>query len=304
MKKLKRIILFILGFCLIFMTPILTSCFWDDDNNDSYVPSNDNNTTKISVEISNVEYGFINATDVTDDSQLSIKNTSKPTSFDVIKDYYFLISYTMTSRTSNDGTSLLNTNVSFDSTGFIDGNVYTTKSGENPTKTSIKDPGTGMDKINLSISNKIASEKDVSKEIKIVIKMKTLKYGEAYMGVSFSGSSLSLSGETDGFGKLLTINKVKLDAPELSFDDSSLELKFNNVKYADYYKTYVDGEILKDSAGNEVIYSVDEHTSVGAAISWDLSSYISGNHRVKIQSFSNSANFIVSDYSREVVVNI
>ena len=272
------------------------------DNDDISSDNGNNSTTKISVELADVDYGFINASDITDDSQLTIASTSKPTSFDVIENYYFLVSYTMTAREYNSGTSLLYTTISFDNVRFIDGNVYTTKSGQTPTKTTIKDSSTGDNKLELSISNKVPGSKDESSTVLIVIKMATLQYGSTYMSCSFGGSDLNLSGDDDGFGKMLEINKVQLADPVLSFDSSTLELKWNNVENADYYKLFIDGELLKDTEGNDVFYDVDSYVAAGSEIVWDISRYVSGTHRAKIQAFSDSANFIISNYSNEVTV--
>ena len=263
-----------------------------------------NSTTKISVELADVDYGFINASGVTDDSELTIASTSKSTSFDVIENYYFLVSYTMTARENNSGTSLLYTTISFDNARFIDGNVYTTRSDQTPTKTTIKDSASGNNKLELSISNKVPDSKDESTTVLIVIEMTTLQYGTTYMSCSFGGSDLNLSGDDDGFGKSLEINKVQLADPVLSFDSSTLEFKWNHVENADYYKLFVDSELLKDTDGKDVNYSVDSYVATGSEIAWDISGYVSGTHRVKIQAFSNSANFIISNYSNEVTATL
>ena len=50
------------------------------------------------------------------------------------------------------------------------------------------------------------------------------------------------------------------------------------------------------------IYETDEYVAVGAEIVFFISNYISGVHRVKIQAFSNNANYLPSAYSNEVDV--
>ena len=81
--------------------------------------------SKITAEIADFDYGFVLADGITDDSQISISSTSKPTSFDVIESYYMVINYTLTSRADNSGQYLVDTVISFDGVSFIDGNIYT-----------------------------------------------------------------------------------------------------------------------------------------------------------------------------------
>ena len=260
--------------------------------------------SKITAEIADFDYGFVLADGITDDSQISISSTSKPTSFDVIESYYMVINYTLTSRDDNSGQYLMDTVISFDGVSFIDGNIYTVSGTTLTEKTSIKDPGTGNDNMKLNISYKVPSSKDALKNVMIVVKLSTLKFGESMMKIGFESSDVNLTGDCDGVGKLMVINKVKLAAPVISFNDSTLALEWNHVEHADYYKLIVDNAVVTDTDGKDVYFSVDSYVANGSTLSWDISSYVSGTRYVKIQAFSNSANFEISDYSNEIAIKL
>lgn len=260
--------------------------------------------SKITAEIADFDYGFVLADGITDDSQISISSTSKPISFDVIESYYMVINYTLTSRADNSGQYLVDTVISFDGVSFIDGNIYTVSGTTLTEKTTIKDPGTGNDNMKLNISYKVPSSKDALKNVMIVVKLSTLKFGESMMKIGFESSDVNLTGDCDGVGKLMVINKVKLAAPVISFNDSTLALEWNHVEHADYYKLIVDNAVVTDTDGKDVYFSVDSYVANGSTLSWDISSYVSGTRYVKIQAFSNSANFEISDYSNEIAITL
>ena len=260
--------------------------------------------SKITAEIADFDYGFVLADGITDDSQISISSTSKPISFDVIESYYMVINYTLTSRDDNSGQYLVDTVISFDGVSFIDGNIYTVSGTTLTEKTTIKDPGTGNDNMKLNISYKVPSSKDALKNVMIVVKLSTLKFGESMMKIGFESSDVNLTGDCDGVGKLMVINKVKLAAPVISFNDSTLALEWNHVEHADYYKLIVDNAVVTDTDGKDVYFSVDSYVANGSTLSWDISSYVSGTRYVKIQAFSNSANFEISDYSNEIAITL
>ena len=138
----------------------------------------------------------------------------------------------------------------------------------------------------------------------IVVKLSTLKFGESMMKIGFESSDVNLTGDCDGVGKLMVINKVKLAAPVISFNDSTLALEWNHVEHADYYKLIVDNAVVTDTDGKDVYFSVDSYVANGSTLSWDISSYVSGTRYVKIQAFSNSANFEISDYSNEIAITL
>lgn len=260
--------------------------------------------SKITAEIADFDYGFVLADGITDDSQISISSTSKPISFDVIESYYMVINYTLTSRADNSGQYLVDTVISFDGVSFIDGNIYTVSGTTLTEKTTIKDPGTGNDNMKLNISYKVPSSKDALKNVMIVVKLSTLKFGESMMKIGFESSDVNLTGDCDGVGKLMVINKVKLAAPVISFNSSTLALEWNHVEHADYYKLIVDNAVVTDTDGKDVYFSVDSYVANGSTLSWDISSYVSGTRYVKIQAFSNSANFEISDYSNEIAITL
>lgn len=260
--------------------------------------------SKITAEIADFDYGFVLADGITDDSQISISSTSKPISFDVIESYYMVINYTLTSRADNSGQYLVDTVISFDGVSFIDGNIYTVSGTTLTEKTTIKDPGTGNDNMKLNISYKVPSSKDALKNVMIVVKLSTLKFGESMMKIGFESSDVNLTGDCDGVGKLMVINKVKLAAPVISFNSSTLALEWNHVEHADYYKLIVDNAVVTDTDGKDVYFSVDSYVANGSTLSWDISSYVSGTRYVKIQAFSNSANFEISDYSNEIAIKL
>lgn len=282
--------------CLL-MSVSLSGC---SENNSGWPFGQKNdNETKATVELANVDYGFINAKQVTDDSQIAFENASKPTSFNVGENYYLIVSYSMTTREVSQGKSLINTHISFDNANFLDGFVYSAQSDKTPSKNPITNADTGDKKMELSVANVIPDTENGNADIKIVVRLATLQFGQSYLSCGFDGDGLKLTGNASGFSRMIEINKVRLSDPAISFDSFSLELKWANIANADYYKLYVDG-VLKDGA----VYTIDEYTSDGASISWDISAFVSGTHRVKIQAFSNSANYIISNYSNEVIVTL
>lgn len=290
-------------FCIIFLIilPSLISCGKKDETTN--VTNQPTKVAKYKVEISDLDYGFIKVDSVLDDSELELSMSSKPSTFYVGEQYYLIIDFDATTRNINLGDLLLYTEVSFNSVTLLDGSIYTSTTGNEPSKTTMKDSITGEDKIELKLAHSLPKSEDETYEIKLVLKISTLKSGEPRINFNFSGSDIEfIFTGMSGFNKAVTIKKVQLETPILKFDDEKGELVWNHVKYADYYKIYVDGIVLKDENNNDYFKEVDQYVSVGMPVSY-ISEYLTGYHIVKVQAFSNNADYLVSNYSNEVITN-
>ena len=289
-KLLKIFILFV-----VFVTIIsLSSCsFFDFGKKET--------KSEGKVELSNVDYGFIAANTVTDDSEIKMSNAKKPTNIDVVKQYYLLISVDMTLIKKGDKRGTVTMKLEIDDIAFVSGHQYIA-SGSNVVETPITS-SSGSSGINLSTTNKAPEDVDETISMLFVILLSTLKVGNTPFNVSFDSSGIGLKGKTDGFSKTIVVNKVTLNAPNISFDQTRLYLTWNNVANADYYKLFVDGSVASKD-GKQVVYEVDGYTAVDATINWDISSYVSGTHLITIQAFSNSTNFNTSNYSNEISVTL
>ncbi len=253
------------------------------------------------VELSNADYGFITADTVSDDSMITLAASTKPTTLDVVKNYYLLISVDMTLTSEGDERGSVTMSIEIDDTEFVSGHQYISY-GSKTTETSIKS-STGQNGINITTTNSAPEDEDEVQNVLFVILLTTLKVGDTPFNVNFESEDINLKGDTDGFSKTIVIAKVTLTAPEISFDEATLYLTWTNVANAGYYKLFSDGEVVYDGE-TQVIYLVDEYTATGAVINWDISSYISGTHIITLQAFNDSTNFNTSNYSNEVSVTL
>ncbi len=236
------------------------------------------------------------------DNDSELKEVAKYSKLSVDTDYLLEIGFKVSANKANDGNKLINIALSFSDINVLDGRLEEVGSGSHTDFTFTTDQGTQGKKS--FVYFKLPSEANAIKEIRIAVKLSPIIHGQSHVSMIFESSDAMLVGsDSDGFTKNVEIEQVKLNTPSLTFNNSSLMLIWNHVKNADYYKIIVDGEVLKNN-GKEVIIDSAKY-DVNSEIFVNITNYkLVGAHIVKVQAFSNSASYIVSECSNQVTIII
>ncbi len=253
--------------------------------------SKDNN--KVSAEISQCVYS-ITSTDS------SSSNLGQLATLRVDTNYLLEITFFVTALTNNDGEETFNIEIKLDDVSILDGQVEEVGSGSF-SQTLFKNNSGGQGrKINVAFT--LPETFNEVKEIKMLVNLTPIKHGLSKISVSFNSLDATLTGY-DGFSKSITINQVKLPTSTIAFSQSDKVLSWTHVQKADYYKIFVDDQVLK-SGGKEVIIDGSIYGSTASQINCKLSNYIEGSHTIKVQAFSNNSSYTASNFSNELSVII
>ena len=236
------------------------------------------------IEISGLTFGFVRAEDY-DPETFDIENAAQWTTLDVDTEYYLFLTLDIQARRDNDGQSLLNIKITFDSLDILEG--------------TMEDVSTGNIGKSTTVSFKIPSLSAEPKKINMIVSLQPIMVGESHIIIGYdydAPSKYRLLGD-DGYTKNLTIQHVKIEAPVLDVTEMG-DLTWKHVKNADYYCIFESGsqEPLTDGNG-DVIYVRADNTSVGSEIIYNIGQYISGYHMLVVRAFSNNSNILSSDNS-------
>ncbi len=285
MKRLKYLIT---AMCL---TAVLllccTSCFGGKKNA----------TGSSDITVSEPVFGFISEDEYNADPSADI--SKKRTSLDVDTAYFLFISFDITAARNNDGQSLIDINITFDSLNIMEGTIEDVNTGiiENMVFT---DATTGNIGKTTTASFKIPATSSEPKKIEMVVKLRPVNVGESHIIISYnydSPENCKILG-SDGYTKNLKINQVKIETPQLSLTNMGL-LTWKNVKNAEYYMIYENGKAVCDINGKEIVIDATEY-SVGSDIYYNIGEHISGYHFFTLKAFSTNKNILASDYSSAV----
>ena len=284
MKRLKYLIMVICLTALVLLC--CTSCFGKKQG-----------TGSSDITVSEPVFGFISEDEYNANPSADI--SKKRTSLDVDTAYFLFISFDITAARNNDGQSLIDINITFDSLNIMEGTIEDVNTGiiENMIFT---DATTGNIGKTTTASFKIPSTSSEPKKIEMVVKLRPVNVGESHIIISYNYDSpedCKILG-SDGYTKNLKINQVKISTPELSLTSMGL-LTWKNVKNADYYMIYENGKAVCDIYGKEIVIDATEY-SVGSDIYYNIGDQVSGYHFFTIRAFSTNKNILTSDYSTAV----
>jgi len=291
MKRLKYLIA-----AAVFLTAALlcfTSCFDDGSQTGSFGKGSKTGSSDIT--ISEPVFGFVSEEDY--DPGAPIDTSHKWTSLNVDTAYYLFLSLDITAARDNDGQSLIDINITFDSLNIMEGTIEDVNTGiiENLIFT---DAVTGNIGKTTTASFKIPASSADTKTISMTIKLRPVNVGESHIIIGYNYNSpedCRILG-SDGYTKNLQINQVKIDTPTLEVNSMGL-LLWKQPKNADYYMIYENGNPICDSSGNPIVI---EGAGFGSEVYYNIGNSISGYHVFSIRGFSNNKNILPSDFSNIV----
>ena len=289
MKELimKRLIYLITAMCLMAVLLLCcTSCGGDKPG----AGSSD-------ITVSEPVFGFISEDEYNADPSADI--SKKRTSLDVDQAYFLFISFDITAARNNDGQSLIDINITFDSLNIMEGTIEDVNTGiiENMIFT---DANTGNIGKTTTASFKIPAFSSEPKKIEMIVKLRPVNVGESHIIISYNYDSpegCKILG-SDGYTKNLKINQVKIETPQLALNNMGL-LTWKNVKNAEYYMVYENGKAVCDASGKELVIDATDY-SVGSDIYYNIGDHVSGYHYFTIRAYSTNKNILTSDYSSAV----
>jgi hypothetical protein len=226
--------------------------------------------------------------------------------------YTLELSFVITPNMDSDGTQFLDTVLTFADINILNGNIKEAETGKQDVSQTI-DAATGATRKDITLSFKIPAERDVEKKITILVGIDPLEVADSSsMQVDFKSDDARVLG--DGIMKSYSIVKSPIETPTLTYDYNMLQLSWNHVKNATYYKLYFGDRELVDSYGNPyIIYASD--LNVGSTMTLTVPMMyslglgvvgLSGNitlpnlTTVTIQAFNEDSNYTASNRSEPV----
>ena len=250
------------------------------------------------IQVGEPVFGFISEEEY--DPATSVIDTSKKwTSLNVDTSYYLFLSFDITAARDNDGQSLIDLNVTFDSLNIMEGTIEDVSTGiiEDMIFT---DATTGNIGKTTTASFKIPSLSSQPKTIEMIIKLRPVDVGESHIIIGYdydTEENCKILG-SDGYTKNLQIKEVQIAAPELTVSTHGI-LSWKHVKNADYYMIYENGTAVTDIFGEPIIISAEGY-AVGNEIPYNIGSEVVGFHLFSIKAFSNNKNILPSSYSNTI----
>ena len=251
------------------------------------------------IQVSDPVFGFISEEEY--DPAVGVDTSKKWTSLDVDTSYYLFLSFDVSSMRDNDGQSLLDLNITFDSLDVMDGTIEDVSTGMIQSLT-FTDAVTGNKGKTTTASFKIPALSAEPKKIDMIMKITPMNVGESHIIIGFNydtDEDYKILG-TDGYTKNLKINSVKIDAPTIEVLDPGV-LSWTHVKNAEYYMIYETGisNPVCDFTGNPIVISTEGYT-VGSPMQFSLVGQLLNFHNIQIRAFSSNPNILTSDYSNSV----
>ena len=253
------------------------------------------------ITVSEPVFGFISEEEY--DPATSVIDTSKKwTSLNIDTSYYLFLSFDIASSRDNDGQSLLDVNITFDSLNIMEGTIEDVSTGmiENMIFT---DAVTGNIGKTTTASFKIPASSAAPKTIEMIVKLRPVDVGESHIIIGYDydpTEDYKILG-SDGYTKNLKIKEIQLDTPVLGVTDMGL-LEWKHVKNADYYMIYENGEAVCDIYGEPIVIQAAGY-SVGGDMRYNIGNDIVGYHNFSLRAFSTNKNILQSNFSNIIEFN-
>ena len=250
------------------------------------------------ITVSDPVFGFISEDDY-DPTTSKIDTTQKWTSLDVDTSYYLFLSFDITAARNNDGQSLLDLNITFDSLNVMDGTVEDVSTGMIESLV-FTDAVTGNIGKTTTVSFNITALSTEPKKIEMIVKIRPIDVGESHIIIGYDydpDEEYKILG-SDGYTKNLKINEVQIDSSVLSVVEPGF-LSWNHVKNAEYYMIYENNQPIQNFMGEDIVIPAEGY-AVGIEIVYSLTGQIFGFHNLQIRAYSSNKNIIPSNYSNTI----
>ena len=276
-------------------------------NNGGNNNTGNNNSGSLAVEVSDVRQ----TVRYQDEDGLLVPITSNELKYRT--KYTLELSFVITPNMDSDGTQMLDTVLTFADINILNGSIKEAETGKQDVSQTI-DAGTGTTRKDITLSFKIPAERDVEKEITILVGIDPLEVADSSsMQVDFKSDDARVLG--DGIMKSYSIVKDSIDTPALVYNRDTYMISWNHVKNATYYKIYLNDMDMVDKYGNPyIIYASD--INVGANMTLDVLTLVSLGYgvmdfetgevvvfpqmaKVQVQAFNEDTNYTTSSKSAD-----
>lgn len=286
----------------VFLSLVLLCLCLPSCDSSSATPSVANGKGSSDIIISEPQFGFVSEEEY-DPGASEIDTSHKWTSLDVDTSYFLFLTFDITAARNNDGQSIMDLKITFDSLDVMDGTIEDVSTG-NIVSMTFTDSETQKEGRTTTASFKIPAFSAEPKKIEMIVKLRPISVGESHILISYdydTPANNKILG-SDGYTKNLQINAVQIETPVLSVDDMGL-LSWNHVKNADYYKLYENGNPVKDPLTGEELTIDSEGYAVGSEIRYSIANYVVGFHTFTLRAYSRNTkdgNILNSDYSNSI----
>lgn len=267
--------------------------------------TNSGNNGGGSSNVPSIEVGKIDWTiRYVDSDGMAIPVTGTELSID--KNYTLELRFSITANSDNDGTQMIDTVLSFADINILNGSIKEAETGKQTVQTPI-DSETGVTRKDITLSFKVPDQKDVQKEIIILVGLDPVDTTDSsQMTVAFASEDAKITGNgSDGILRSFSISAVSLNAPAIILNNYTL--MWNHVANATYYQLVVDGKLTNITidaseydAGSLIQYNLMEHMGDTDA---NGNPIIPSIARIQLIACNEDNNFKNSPYSNEVTGN-
>ncbi|MBQ8380494.1 MAG: hypothetical protein IJY18_01230 [Clostridia bacterium] len=258
-------------------------------NNDDYVNNGSGNNNNnyddgaLKVEVSGITQ------DITyvDEDGMSIPVLNSD--LEIGTKYTLKLNFTITATQNSDGNQYFDTVLTFTDINILNGTIKEAETGKQ-VEQKVIDATSGSERKDIKLSFKVPSEKDVEKQITILVALTPIKVANSsQMLVDFSSDDAKILG--DGISRSFSINRATLAKPVLTVDSGNKKISWAAVNNATYYMVYSDTGVT-----GIVINATD-------ALELDLYNYpdLIGQN-IYVQACSDSTDFIASEKSEPVTI--
>jgi hypothetical protein len=249
-------------------------------------------SSKQKVEIGMLTYGFVQSEE---DGSIDFDNMSYLVNFHVGEIYYMVINFSIATVEGSDTTNEITFKIRFENVDKLSGTIEDANTGH-ATEMTVRD-SEGNNSKEAMVTFSVPREAGKTAEKRVIIKLIPETLDDTAISAVFKGENVELLGEVDGFTKNFSSTKVQIEAPQLSVDAMGV-VRWYHVEHADYYKLVVDGVVIEHIIEADNIMAGTERT-------FALSEYgLTQGESIQIVAFSNSTNYLQSNPSNAVSVNL
>ena len=255
-------------------------------------------SSTVNVEVSNLQFGFLEKDNSTDVDTIKVEDTRKLGAFKLDTEYYLLVELDVYNIKSESNKTVV-TEIELDHASYLSGKIKysNSKAEEKPTKNS----STGENMISIECTT-VVPKINESTHVRILVSLKTVQPStNTFLYIGFVSDGLTIGGNAKSgatFG--VEIEKGVLATPVISFREDVQGITWKHVKNASYYKIYVDDEPIAKT------YDATDEAE-GANLTIHNIFKVEGVKdicAIKIKAYSNSAYYEPSLKSNELIINI
>ncbi len=290
----------VLSVALIFTVIVLLSgCgFFGDDE---IVPDGTNevpSSEKLIVDVNDLDLFFV---EYSPDETIDLAAITESDKLSVLDlkggmKYVLGVEFEFQARNDNDATSEVEISFKFSNSEIVTASIKDTNAQSNTPIDTKDSEGNQLPEILVSVGvPEFASEQ---KSVYVYFTIRPEQFGDTGLQVSFGGDYVDVRGTwKDGKSVTVGTEKVKLEVPEINYNEAAAKLEITHVENAVKY-------IVELEAGNYVEVEVPEAISPGSKVYLDMSPYFGGVYIVRVKAINTNSLFYESDYTDYLTINL